>query len=61
MDRFIVSVEGIGWSDVEEIELPRLPNVGEPVDTQYGTLPVAETAAAPEGGPYVGKIICRLP
>ena len=61
MERFIVTVEGHGWSDFEEIELPGLPQIGEPVDTQYGTLPVVETSAAPDGSPYAGKIVCRLP
>ena len=60
MDRFIVSVEGPGWTTVEHIELPRLPQVGEPIDTQYGPLLVIETMPAPEDGAYDGKIVCRM-
>ena len=61
MERFIVSVEGSRWVTIEHIELPRLPQVREPVDTQYGTLLVTETAPAPEDGAYDGKIVCRMP
>ena len=61
MERFIVSIEGAGWSETEEIELPRLPQVGEPLQTNYGTLLVAETEPAPPSGPYAGKITCRMP
>jgi hypothetical protein len=58
MGRFIVEVEGPGWQTYEVIELPRLPTVGDPIETQYGTLRVAEAVATPEGQ-YAGKIVCR--
>lgn len=58
MARFIVSVEGPGWQTSEVIELPRLPEVGDPIETQYGTLLVAEALATP-GEQYAGKIVCR--
>jgi hypothetical protein len=60
LQRFVVTIEGHGWSDFDEIELPRLPEVGEPIDTKYGTLPVAETSASPGDSPYAGKIVCRM-
>ena len=37
MQQFIVTIEGHGFTDVEEIELPRLPADGDPLDTKYGT------------------------
>jgi hypothetical protein len=61
VQRFIVTVEGPSWTTVEEIELPGLPQVGEPIDTQYGTLLVAETSAAPGDSPHSGAIVCRMP
>jgi hypothetical protein len=57
--RFIISVEAPGWTTIEAVELPRLPQIGEPIETQYGTLLVAETEATPKGGEYAGKIVCR--
>ena len=55
-----MSVEGPGCTTVEQIELPRLPQVGEPIDTQYGPLLVIETMPAPKDGTYDGKIVCRM-
>ena len=58
MQRFTVTIEGAGWEDVDEVELPRLPNEGELIETKYGTCRI--TSAEPlEGGPYAGKIVCR--
>jgi hypothetical protein len=57
----MIMVEGSGgWTDTEVIELPGPPQVGEPIETRYGTLVVAEVQAAPEGGLYAGKIVCRM-
>jgi hypothetical protein len=61
MQRFIITIEGEGWSDFEEIELPRLPSEGEPVDTKFGTLLVESAEQAPEAEKYDGKILCRMP
>jgi len=60
LDKFIVSVEGPGWQTYENIELPRLPEIGDAINTQYGTLLVVEAVAMPEGQ-YAGKIVCRMP
>ena len=60
MNRFIVSVEAPSWQTSEIVELPRLPEVGDPIETQYGTLLVVETEAT-SGGQYAGKIVCRMP
>ena len=51
-------MEGPGWETHEAIELPRLPRIGDPIETQYGTLLVAEAELTP-GSQYAGKIVCR--
>jgi len=58
--RFLVTIEGPGWTDVQDIELPRLPDAGEPIETKYGTMVVAEAEEALDLGPYSGKIVCRF-
>jgi len=61
IQRFIVTIEGHGWTDSEEIELLQLPSEGEPVDTKFGTLPVERVEKTPDREKYDGKIFCRLP
>jgi len=61
IQRFIVTIEGHGWSDFEEIELPQLPSEGEPIDTKFGTLPVASAEKTRDAEKYDGKIVVRLP
>ena len=51
---------GPGWTDVEDIELPRLPDVGESLETKFGTLLVAEAEEAPDLATYAGRIVCRF-
>jgi hypothetical protein len=58
--RFIVTIEGPGWTDVQDIELPRLPDEGESLETKYGTLLVAHAEEAPDLAAYAGKIVCRF-
>ena len=55
----MVTIEGRGWEDFEEVELPRLPVVGEAIDTKYGTCLVTQTVSLPDTEPYDGKIVCR--
>jgi hypothetical protein len=57
---FIVTIEGSGWSDVQELELPRLPGEDELVETKYGTCIVVHTEALPKTDRYDGKIVCRV-
>ena len=61
VQRFAVTIEGVGWTDVQVLELPRLPREGELIETKYGTCLVTETDASPGTAPYQGKIVCRLP
>jgi hypothetical protein len=59
--RFMIMIEAPNWQDFEDVELPRLPVVGETIETKYGTCLVTQTDASPGSGPYEGKIVCRLP
>jgi hypothetical protein len=59
IQRFIVTIEGAGWSDFEELELPRQPDEGEPLETKYGVCLVTHAEPTPETQ-YDGKITCRL-
>jgi hypothetical protein len=59
--RFILAVEGPNLEDFEVVELPWPPNVGEPIETRYGTCIVTNVETMPDEGTYAGKISCRLP
>jgi hypothetical protein len=60
MQRFLVTIEGSGWSDFQEVELPRLPGEGELIETKYGTCVVDRSESSPNSERYDGKIVCRL-
>ena len=60
MLRFVVTIQGPGWEDVQSVELPRAPYEGDTIETQLGTCIVtAVTPPDPKGG--TGRITCRLP
>ncbi|HXV32550.1 MAG TPA: hypothetical protein VD769_00970 [Gaiellaceae bacterium] len=59
MHRFIVTIEGHGWTELDELELPRPPEEGEPIETKVGTCVVTQ-AELPAGADH-GTIVCRLP
>jgi hypothetical protein len=61
VQRFVITVEGLPLEEFEEIELPRLPSVGEPIETRYGTCVVTRTEDASDGSQYDGRIVCRTP
>ena len=42
------------------MELPRLPDVGESLETKFGTLLVAAAEEAPDLTSYAGRIVCRM-
>ena len=42
------------------MELPRLPDVGESLETKFGTLLVAAAEEAPDLAAYAGRIVCRM-
>jgi hypothetical protein len=58
---FIVTIEGPNWEDVEEVELPQLPEEGETIETKYGTCLVTHAESLPDSGRHAGKIACRIP
>jgi hypothetical protein len=60
MQRFLVTIEGSGWSDFQEVELPRLPGEGELIETKYGTCVVDRSESSSSSERYDGKIVCRL-
>ena len=57
----MVMIEGPGWQDVQDLELPRAPAEGDAIETRYGTCIVTKVADASEMDKYSGKIFCRLP
>jgi hypothetical protein len=59
--RFIVTIEGPNFKDLQVIELPRLPTPGEPIETRFGTCLITETASMDDSDEYTGSIVCRLP
>ena len=59
--RFMITIEAPNWEDFEDVELPRLPKVGETIETKYGTCLVTRTDSLPGTEPYEGKIVCRVP
>jgi hypothetical protein len=61
VQRFIVTIEGPGWSDLDELELADLPNEGEPIQTKLGLCLVTHADRLPEGDQHDGRIVCRLP
>jgi hypothetical protein len=60
MQRILVTIEGGSWSDFQEMELPRLPDEGELIETKYGTCIVERSETAKKTERYDGKIVCRV-
>ena len=58
VQRFAVTIEGVGWTDVQVLELPRLPREGELIETKYGTCRVTHSEATANTEPFDGKIVC---
>jgi hypothetical protein len=61
VQRDSVTIQGPGWEDLQDVELPRLPAEGDAIETRYGTCIVTEVDEAPNADSYSGKITCRLP
>ena len=58
MQRFDVTIEGAGWTDVQVLELPRLPREGDLIETKYGTCRVTHSEQAENTEPFDGKVVC---
>lgn len=61
MARFILTVEGSNFQELDEIELPRPPADGDPIETNVGTCLVLRTEPLDDSSQYSGRIVCRLP
>ncbi len=61
MKRVVITIEGGNFTDVQDAELLTLPAAGDPIETKYGTCIVIRSDALEDGGPYDGRIACRLP
>ena len=61
MQRFRVIIEGHGWEDFDEIELPRPPSEGETLETKLGTCIVTGVDPMPDSEQFAGSIRCRMP
>jgi hypothetical protein len=61
LERFILTVEGSSFQEVDEIELPRSPADGDPIETKLGTCLVVRTESLDDASQYSGRIVCRLP
>ncbi len=57
----MILIQDENWEDVENVELSRLPGVGEPIETKYGKCLVTQVEPLPDSTQYAGKIVCRLP
>jgi hypothetical protein len=55
-----VTIEGINWQDIQELELPAIPRVGEALETRYGTCLVIRVDPSTDDG-RPSRIACRFP
>jgi hypothetical protein len=61
LQRFILTVEGPSFEELDEIELPSSPVDGDPIETNLGTCVVVRTEPVEDSSQFSGRIICRLP
>jgi hypothetical protein len=60
VERIIVTIEGPGFQDFEEMEVVRLPEEGELISTKYDNCVVISVEPTPNSD-FSGKVVCRLP
>jgi hypothetical protein len=60
MERIMVTIEGPGFQDFQEMEVVRLPEVGELISTKYDNCIVTSAELTPDSD-FFGKVVCRLP
>jgi hypothetical protein len=61
VQRFRVRIEGHGWEDFDEIELPLPPSEGETLETKLGMTVVTGVDPMPDSQQFAGTIRCRIP
>jgi hypothetical protein len=57
--RFTITIEGPGWTEFDEVELPRPPDEGETIETKVGTCLITHAELLADSDH--GTIVCRLP
>jgi len=60
MERIIVTIQGPGFQDFQEMEVVRLPEEGELISTKYDNCVVTSVELTPDSD-FLGKVVCRLP
>lgn len=60
MQRIIVTIEGPGFQDFEEMEVVQLPEEGELISTKYDSCLVTSVVLTPDSD-FLGKVVCRMP
>ena len=60
MDQIMITIDGPNFQDVQEAEVARLPEEGEPIETKYGTCVVTSVEALPANDRLAGKVTCRM-
>jgi hypothetical protein len=58
--RFVLTIEGSNWKDLDEVELSGAPAEGDPIVTKYGTCLVTKVEPVSDSQ-FAGHIICRMP
>jgi len=61
MLRYLITINGHSFEDVEDIELPAPPQPGELIETHLVTCIVTSTESMQANSEYAGNIIIRLP
>jgi hypothetical protein len=61
LNRYLITIEGQGWKDLEELELPQSPRENELIETKYGSCLVVRAEPSPDDERYQGRIACRVP
>ena len=59
MKRILVTIQGPGFQDFEELEVVRLPEEGELISTKYDTCIVTSVEETPDSD-FLGKVVCRM-
>lgn len=59
--RYVIIIQAATFEDLDNVELPTLPQPGDPIETKIGRCIVTSTESMPAGSEYAGKIICHLP
>jgi hypothetical protein len=60
VERILVTIQGPGFQDFQEMEVVQLPEVGELISTKYDNCVVTSAELTPDSD-FFGKVVCRLP